>query len=90
MNRKHLNHDFETDIITFNLGENQGTIDADIYISVENVKENAKDHETEFNKELKRVMIHGILHLLGFNDHTDEEKETMRNKENECLKMLPG
>ena len=86
INRKHLNHDFYTDIITFPL--NEDPIEATLYISIDRVKENASDFNQEFDVELNRVMAHGLLHLLGFNDKTESENENMRIKENEVLKML--
>ena len=84
MNTKFLKHDTYTDIITFDY-----TIDdilsADIYISIERIKENAEKYKVDFYDELSRVMIHGVLHLMGFKDKTDEEKKEMRLQENKCL-----
>lgn len=87
LNRKHLNHDYYTDIITFDIGE-AGLISGDIYISVDRVKDNAKQNNTPFAKELHRVMIHGILHLCGYKDSSINEKRLMRNKENKHLAKL--
>ena len=89
MNNKHLGHDYETDTLTFNISDNQRQIDADIYISVENVLENATKIGVEFQNELKRVLVHGILHIVGFNDDMDEAKAQMRTKENEFMKLFP-
>ncbi len=88
LNKEHLNHDYETDIITFELSDDQGNIDADIFISVGNVKENASSLEVDFSDELNRVMIHGILHLLGFGDKTESEKSAIREMEDRCLARL--
>ena len=84
INQDFLNHDTYTDIITFdyNLG-NQ--INSEIYISTERVKENAEEFGVTLEDELHRVMIHGILHLCGYGDKTEEEKTTMRKRENEAL-----
>lgn len=85
INKKYLNHDFYTDIITFNYNED-AVISSDIFISVERVNENAEFYKTTFLLELHRVIIHGILHLLGYNDETDEQEEEMRRLEDVCLK----
>lgn len=87
LNKEYLNHDTLTDIITFNYCEGN-QIHGDIFISIERVKENAVIYNTTFEKELHRVMIHGILHLLGYNDKTAKEKELMRTKENFYLTLL--
>lgn len=87
INKQFLNHNFFTDIITFDYVE-KNVISGDIFISIDCVKENSKTFETDFNAELFRVIIHGVLHLLGHDDKTTEEKSIMREKENECLKMI--
>ena len=79
-NIKYLDHDTLTDIITFNYCEGD-IISSDIMISVERVMENSSIFENSFSEELNRVMIHGILHLIGYNDKTEGEKEIMRKKE---------
>ena len=81
INRKYLNHDFLTDIITFDLSEKNRPIIAEIYISIERVKENAGIHKTTFKKELHRVIFHGALHLCGYNDKTTQQIARMRKKE---------
>ena len=86
INKKHLEHEFYTDIITFNYCE-EDTISGDIFISIDRVKENARKFQTE-DTELFRVIIHGVLHLIGLNDHSDEEKLKMRAAENEALLKL--
>ena len=89
VNRTHLDHDFYTDIITFPLNANP--IVAEIYISVERVKENAQQFSKSFNDELHRVMIHGILHLCGYEDHEDLDVAMIRKKEEYYLKkMMPS
>ena len=81
LNQQYLNHDTLTDILTFTLSNSSLPIVAEIYISIDRVKENADELKVDFAKELHRVMIHGILHLCGYNDHTEEEKMLMRQKE---------
>lgn len=87
LNVKFLNHDTYTDIITFDnsLGK---TLISDIFISLERVKENAEEYKVTLNEELHRVMAHGVLHLCGYKDKTDDEASLMRTKENEAIKMF--
>ena len=84
MNREYLNHNYFTDVITFDYTE-RGIISGDIFISVEQVIANAASHGTKPEEELRRVMIHGVLHLMGFRDSTDKEREEMRKLEDEAL-----
>ena len=87
LNETFLKHDTLTDIISFD--NTMGClISGDIFISVERVRENATIYEVSFEEELHRVMIHGILHYMGYKDKTDDEKSGMRSKENECLSLL--
>lgn len=86
MNIEHLNHDTYTDIITFNYCE-QDVISSDIFISIDRVKENASTFSVSFVDELDRVIIHGVLHLLGYNDKTEEEQEQMTLKEDFYLSL---
>ena len=86
-NKTYLNHNYPTDIITFNTSENK-KISGDIIISLERVEENAKEYKVELEEELWRVMVHGLLHLLGYNDKSKEEKEKMRKKENYYLDKI--
>ncbi len=86
INLEYLNHDTLTDIITFPYSDE--TIEADIFISIERVKENAKLFEVSFKNELHRVIIHGILHLLGYADKSELEKNKMRAKEDFYLNKL--
>ncbi|MEO8852972.1 MAG: rRNA maturation RNase YbeY [Ginsengibacter sp.] len=88
LNQQYLNHDTLTDILTFNLSVVELPIFSEIYISIERVTENAESAKTTFLNELHRVMIHGILHLCGYNDHTKKEKKSMRTKEDFYLKQL--
>lgn len=87
INQKHLKHDYYTDIITFQYRE-APHVSGDIYISVDRVKENAASFGEPFDRELRRVMIHGVLHLIGFKDGTDKEKLGMRERENDLLEMF--
>ena len=86
-NKKYLQHESYTDIITFDNSLNN-KIAGDIIISLERVNENAKYYGASYNYELKRVMAHGLLHLLGYNDKNKEEKKIIRKKENYYLKNL--
>ena len=88
MNLEHLNHDTLTDIVTFNYCEDNH-INSDLFISIDRVKENAKTFKTSFQNELYRVMIHGILHLLGYDDKTSEDQNLMRAREDFYLTLLP-
>ena len=89
LNLKYLNHDTLTDIITFNYNEkNSNSINGDIYISIDRVKENSDKFKVPFITELHRVIIHGVLHLLGYKDKTKADKNTMREKEDNCLSLL--
>ncbi|MES2132199.1 MAG: rRNA maturation RNase YbeY [Bacteroidota bacterium] len=87
INMKHLNHNTYTDIITFDYTEEK-KINSDIFISVDRVEENAKKFKVNFEEELHRVMIHGILHLCGYKDKTKADAELMRKKENASLKLF--
>jgi len=87
MNREYLNHDYFTDVITFDYSEGK-YISGDIFISIDQVKINAGIYNENFEEELKRVMIHGVLHLIGFGDATDVEKAQMRKLENDALHLL--
>ena len=87
LNIEYLNHDTLTDVISFdyNIGK---IINGEIYISVERVAENAIYFKTDFENELHRVMIHGVLHFCGYKDKSDTEERIMRQKEEECLRRL--
>lgn len=81
VNLRYLQHDYFTDIITFDYCEGN-KISGDLFISIDSVRENALFYGATFEDELDRVMVHGVLHLLGYDDHTPEEIEVMRAKEN--------
>ena len=87
INRQYLNHDYYTDVISFDYCE-ENVISGDIFISVDTVADNAKEYGTTFENELERVMIHGVLHFVGYNDKSDEESKTMRAKENQYLSLF--
>jgi len=88
INNQYLKHDYYTDIITFDQSDDPKIITGDIYISLERVKENAKNYRVVWAQELHRVMVHGILHLLGYRDKTEQEKSTIRSRENFYLSLL--
>ncbi|MEZ5070036.1 MAG: rRNA maturation RNase YbeY [Bacteroidales bacterium] len=84
INNSFLNHNYVTDVITFDYSE-KGLVSGDVFIGVDEVKRNAQLYEVEFPSELRRVMIHGILHLMGFDDGTEEQRAGMRHSEDEAL-----
>ena len=87
MNKKFLKHDYYTDVITF--GElKDKKISGDIAISIERVLDNSKTYGVEFEDELKRVMVHGLLHIMGYNDKASNDKSVMSQKENKAMKMF--
>lgn len=88
LNDKHLNHNYYTDILTFDLSDIDKMIEADIFISVDRVRENAQTEKVNFNEELMRVIVHGLLHLLGYDDKSDQDKLQMRAEENKRLALL--
>lgn len=98
VNRQYLGHDYFTDIITFDTSDyevpttvrlSEGILSADIVISLDTVLANSSTYGSTFSTELYRVMTHGILHLLDFDDHTEQERALMRDAEEQALKLLP-
>ena len=89
VNRDHLNHDYYTDIITFDNSETDGVIEGDIFISVDRVDDNWRIQQTDFLSELRRVLAHGLLHLCGYGDKTPDEQQIMRAREDQWLAALP-
>lgn len=87
INQKYLQHDYFTDIITFDYCEGD-RLSGDLFISVDSVRENSVEFGTEFKDELNRVIIHGLLHLVGYDDHTEKDIKLMRSKENYYLSLL--
>jgi len=87
VNIDYLQHDYYTDIITFDNSEEEGIIESDIFISIDRVKDNAQTLGISFNEELLRVLAHGLLHLVGFSDKTEMESQIMREKENEAITL---
>ncbi|MCJ0741745.1 rRNA maturation RNase YbeY [Pedobacter montanisoli] len=85
INQDFLQHDYYTDVITFDNSEKPKTIVSDIFISIDRVKDNAKQNNATTYDELCRIMIHGTLHLLGYRDKTSKEKSLMTQKEDFCL-----
>ena len=86
VNMKYLQHDYFTDIITFDYCE-KDVLSGDLFISIDSVRENAQFYGTEFADELNRVMVHGVLHLIGYDDHSEADIAEMRRKENYYLDM---
>lgn len=87
INQQYLDHDTLTDIISFDYSVGN-ELHGDIFISVDRVRENAEDFKVSFDEELKRVMIHGVLHYCGYKDKTDSDEQLMRTKEDEKIKMF--
>lgn len=87
INLEYLGHDYYTDIITFDYTEDQ-VLSGDIFISTDRVEENAREFGVQFEEELRRIMVHGILHLMGYRDKTKEEKKLMRLQEESKLKLF--
>ena len=86
MNIEYLNRDYNTDVITFDYSK-ENVISGDVFINVELVRKNAAYYAVTENEEIRRVMIHGILHMAGYDDSTKEEKEVMKQMENEALNL---
>lgn len=89
VNKTYLDHDYYTDIITFDNSETEGCIEGDIFISVDRVEDNGRTHKTPFEQEMLRVLAHGLLHLCGYGDKTDADIVTMRAKEADWLRAWP-
>ena len=87
LNKRYLNHSTYTDILSFDFSED-GLIQGEIYISIKRVRENARKYKQPFELELNRVMVHGLLHLLGYKDKSITQKAQMRRKEEACLSLL--
>lgn len=87
INIEYLDHDTYTDIITFDNSEKTRNLEGDIFISIDRVRENSYEAHTSFEDELHRVIIHGILHLMGYKDKTLKDKTAMRRKEDACLSL---
>ena len=85
INKQHLNHNYYTDIITFDLSETPDAVTGEIYISIDRVKENAKTYKVPFKQELLRVIFHGALHLCGYKDKTEKDQALMRKAEDKYL-----
>ena len=87
INQERLGHDFYTDIVTFPLTDCETVLSSEFCISLNRIKENAETFGRSYESELHRVIIHGVLHLIGFDDHSEEEEREMREKEEEALGM---
>jgi probable rRNA maturation factor len=85
INKQHLNHNYYTDIITFDLSDKPNAVTGEIYISIDRVKDNAQTYKVPFKQELLRVIFHGALHLCGYKDKTDKDQKLMRKAEDKYL-----
>ncbi len=88
MNKKHLSHDFYTDIITFDLSDKEDEIAGEMYISTDRVNENAQKFGESYVREMHRVLVHGLLHLCGYDDRNEEDRQKMREKEDYYLQKI--
>ncbi len=88
MNRQYLKHDYPTDIISFDFSDDFGVFGGDIFLCPEVIQDNALEYNAEYETELIRVMCHGILHLLGYGDKTEEEQIEIREQEELCLEIF--
>jgi len=88
INKQYLDHDYYTDIITFDYEEEDNVISGDLFISIDRIKENAGKFDVNFIIELYRVVFHGVLHLIGYKDKTDEEQKEMKAKEDFYLNKV--
>lgn len=88
MNREFLNHDYETDIITFDMSDEDGTLAGDIYISVDQARLNAAEYGNSPEQELKLLIIHGILHLLGYDDISEQDRAEMQREQDHLLETI--
>ncbi|MCU0317872.1 MAG: rRNA maturation RNase YbeY [Amoebophilaceae bacterium] len=89
-NRRYLQHDTLTDVLTFDYADQAGIIEGDIYISIDRVRDNAQTWQQSFTEELQTVIVHGVLHLLGYDDQAPEAKALMRQKETEYMAKRQG
>lgn len=89
LNKEYLKHFTLTDIITFDLSDSNGIVEGDIYISIERAKENARAYKEPFQREVRRLIIHGVLHLLGYKDKTKAQQDEMRAREEYYLSLPP-
>lgn len=89
INQQYLDHDYYTDIITFDYSEGN-VVSGDIFISTDRISENAATYKVSFNQEINRIMIHGVLHLLGYQDKESEQKKLMTLKEDYYISKIPG
>ena len=88
INLEYLDHDTYTDIITFDNSEEEEDIEGDIFVSIERVKDNSQELKTDFLDEFKRVLVHGLLHLCGYDDHSDEDETQMRELESKYISIF--
>lgn len=90
INRQFLQHDYYTDIITFNLSAKNEPVNAELYLSIDRIKDNAQAANTTFKRELHRVIFHGVLHLCGYNDKSSQQIKKMREREDHYLRLYFG
>lgn len=88
VNKKYLGHDYATDVVTFPLHEDREPIEGEIYISLQTTERNSKEYNNSHSREIIRVVIHGVLHLAGYDDSTPESREVMKKKEDRYLDLI--
>ncbi len=88
LNKKYLHHDYVTDVISFPLGEDDGVIEGEIYVCVDQAKRQAEEYTVTHRQELSRLVIHGVLHIIGYDDTAPDERSSMKEKEDTYLEMI--
>ena len=88
LNKKYLQHDYVTDVISFPLDEENGVVEGEVYVCIDQAKRQAEAHSVPVRREVSRLVIHGVLHIIGYDDATPDERSFMQQKEDEYLEMF--
>ncbi len=88
LNKKYLQHDYVTDVISFPLDEENGVVEGEVYVCIDQAKRQAEEHSVPVRREVSRLVIHGVLHIIGYDDATPAERSFMQQKEDEYLEMF--
>ncbi len=88
LNKKYLQHDYVTDVISFPLDEENGVVEGEVYVCIDQAKRQAEEHSVPVRREVSRLVIHGVLHIIGYDDATPDERSFMQQKEDEYLEMF--
>ena len=89
LNRSHLGHDYDTDVLSFPLTEDEGVVDGEIYVDLDTAAERHEEFDSSYDEEVRRYVVHGVLHLLGYDDRTTEAKEAMHRREDRYVGGAP-